>query len=151
MLPLLNAEEFIVPHRMIPMPTRPDFDGIPELSAALGRLEKTPSLDTRKAEEGYSRLLDVFDVNEHQKETTVVDVYGNHGDGSTTKCCIDRGNCTSRDHWVPYLDRRVALLRVAPDRGSGLRGLAFVAGEGNVQHNPPTIRACTVTNAPICP
>jgi|AntAceMinimDraft_5_1070358.scaffolds.fasta_scaffold450020_1 hypothetical protein len=64
------------------------------------------------------------------------------------------GNCTARDHWVGYLEAArpeggVQLLRV----GGGPRGLAFVAGEGNVQHNPPTIRRCTLlsdANA-VCP
>jgi len=77
------------------------------------------------------------------------------------------GNCTIRDHWVGYLGEGegieeggsvastdemsgsgAQLLRVG---GSPL-GLAFVAGEGNVQHNPPTIRRCTLhTTGDICP
>lgn len=77
------------------------------------------------------------------------------------------GNCTLRDHWVNYLgggegdggnvgsastnenrgSSGAQLLRV----GGGPLGLAFVAGEGNVQHNPPTIRRCTLYDGEVCP
>jgi hypothetical protein len=65
LLPTLSATDFAVPHRMIPMPTRADFaGGSPSVMAGLATLREQPSLDSRAAGEGFSRLLDLLDVND---------------------------------------------------------------------------------------
>jgi hypothetical protein len=174
MLPELNAREFLVPHRMIPMPTARDFEGSADAVRGLASLRRDPTLDRGDAGEGFSRLSDMLDLNGLKTER-VVAVYeptlgwpskrfesaasraapeppaspgSVPGPGSASRCCMDRGNCTARGHWRPYLDASVQLLRVGPEvdaAGRDVRGLAFVAGEGNVQQNPPSIRVCAVS------
>jgi len=157
MLPQLNAKEFFAPHRFIPMPTEVDFEESAAMVAGLRALQADATLDSRAAGEGYTRLLDIFATNANQKSELTVDVHGSAGAAGGHRCCFDHGNCSSREHWVGYLDPSVKLLRVSSSvengRDGGVRrGLAFVAGEGNVQHNPPTIRACTVMpSSRLCP
>lgn len=112
--------------------------------------------------------------------------------GRRSSCCMDRGNCSSREAWRPYGGGEVGLLYVdvqgrntysdgalldassqpRPRSRSQSRsrststeletelgvppapvrvqvrahrvGFNLIAGEGNVQHSPPTIRACQV-------
>jgi hypothetical protein len=181
LLPLLTDTHFVAPHRMIPMPQELDFSNVPTVKRALATLRKEPKHDARPVgDDGFSRLTDMLKVNKDVKETVAVTVYAERprrtrqdegeekndddddhyatvapgapgGGGAVGRCCMDRGNCTKREHWISYLEPAVKLMRVAPSLGPGggggsaggdVRGLSFVAGEGNVQHSPPSIRAC---------
>ena len=71
MLPLLNDKAFLVPHRMIPMPTTADFEGSPHMAAALKELQDHPTKDARPAAEGFSRLVDLLNVNDAKRPKEV--------------------------------------------------------------------------------
>jgi hypothetical protein len=145
----------MAPHRGVPMPSTSDFSDSDKMLEYFDMVRKNPSLDTRKKDEGFSRLIDVLDTNENIKVIETVQVYpheysssgsggGGGGSVSISRCCMDSGNCSSREHWKPYLDQEIVLLKVKGHSDHD-RGLALVGGEGNVQHNPPTIRLCKVS------
>ena len=128
----------------------------------LGLIRDDPRLDQQvdKNGKGFQRLLQILDVNRNKSDGTQAVVYtsSNMHQQEISHCCQDRGNCSSRDHWKSYLSDEVALIRVAPtldtrskysgfDRHSAPLGLAFVAGDGNVQQTPPLIRPCFLTKA----
>ena len=139
-----------------------------------------PHLDTTKAVGAgeteasdtprFSRLLDVLDFNKRKGSVAVKVQF--EGDSIRQKlllpgasavassCCMDRGNCTSRDHWLNYTDDRVKLIYLGDKHGASegtdpeggsRRGYTMIAGEGNVQHSPPTIRMCEVSEYRACP
>lgn len=136
----------MAPHRGVPMPSTSDFSDSKEMLEYIDKVRSNPSLDTRKKDEGFSRLTDVLDTNENVKHIHQVQVYPSSGNSQISRCCMDSGNCSSREHWKPYLDDQVVLLQV---KGESIhdRGLTLVGGEGNVQHNPPTIRMCKVSKS----
>ena len=75
-----------------------------------------------------------------------------------SSCCMDRGNCSSRERWRIFGSGAVGLLyvdvsAVQPDQVSKAERVGFhlIAGEGNVQHSPPTIRTCEVADLRVCP
>ena len=96
--------------------------------------------------------------------------------GGLSSCCMDRGNCSTREAWRPYGNGEVGLLYVDAQplghtdqqqrpvtrtseqttRPQGVPrservGFNLIAGEGNVQHSPPTIRACHAGALRVCP
>jgi len=71
LLPTLTANDFAVPHRMIPMPTRGDFAGSAEVMEKLQMIQQDESLDQRAKGEGFSRLLDLLDINDAKQAQPV--------------------------------------------------------------------------------
>ena len=71
LLPTLTATDFAVPHRMIPMPTRGDFQSSAEVMEKLQMIQEDSSLDQSEKGEGFSRLLDLLDVNDAKQAQQV--------------------------------------------------------------------------------
>lgn len=142
----------MAPHRGVPMPSVSDFSDSSKMLGFIEQVRSNPTLDVRKKDEGFSRLVDVLDTNENIKTIEEVQVYpltqdkDNHHQQFISRCCMDSGNCSSREHWKPYLDTEVILLKVKGDSVHDT-GLTLVGGEGNVQHNPPTIRTCKISKS----
>ena len=77
-------------------------------------------------------------LNRHQRMTHVrLDAAGSL---SRTRCCYDRGECKSRDHWVPFANATLI---------SAGSTFAFLGGEGNFLRD--RYRPCTLLTGEACP
>ena len=107
-----------LPHRTVPVPLAADFRA--------ATLEKVMQTDIAKT------------LNRHQRMTHVrLDAAGSL---SRTRCCYDRGECKSRDHWVPFANATLI---------SAGSTFAFLGGEGNFLRD--RYRPCTLLTGEACP